>query len=49
MVRQREDSRVDFFHGQKTLHIHEPHPGKEIRPYQVKDVRSFLKKIGVGP
>lgn len=49
MARQREGSRVDFIHGPHTLHLHEPHPGKEIKPYQVKDVRMFLTKIGVAP
>lgn len=46
---QREGSRIDFVHGQQTLHLHEPHPGKEIKPYQVKAVRAFLLEIGVTP
>lgn len=41
--------RIDFVFGQDTLHLHEPHPGKEIKPYQVKAVRVFLLNIGVKP
>ena len=46
-VKQREGSRIDFIHGRRSLHLHEPHPGKEIKPYQVKAVREFLQTIGV--
>jgi hypothetical protein len=49
VVRQREGSRIDFIYEQDTLHLHEPHPGKEIKPYQVKAVREFLVNIGVKP
>ncbi|MCC8108418.1 MAG: type II toxin-antitoxin system HicA family toxin [Planctomycetes bacterium] len=48
-VRQGEGSRIDFFLGRDTLHLHEPHPGKELKPYQVKAVRAFLLAIGVTP
>jgi len=48
-VIQREGSRVDFVYDKATLHLHEPHPGKEIKPYQVKEVRNFLVRIGVKP
>ena len=29
--------------------FHRPHPQKEAKPYQVRDARSFLEKIGVTP
>jgi hypothetical protein len=48
-IRQGEGSRMDFIYGNVTLHLHEPHPGKEIKPYQVKAVRAFLLNIGVKP
>jgi hypothetical protein len=48
-IKQREGSRVDFIFNQDTLHLHEPHPGKEIKPYQVQAVRAFLSSIGVKP
>lgn len=49
VTRQKEGSRVDFIIGQDTLHLHEPHPGKELKPYQVKVVQAFLSDIGVKP
>ena len=27
--------------------FHRPHPQKEVKPYQVRDARSFLEKAGV--
>ena len=29
--------------------FHRPHPQKEAKPYQVRDARMFLEKIGVLP
>lgn len=29
--------------------FHRPHPHKEAKPYQVRDARAFLEKIGVQP
>ena len=37
---RRDNQKVDF---------HRPHPGKELKPYQVRDARAFLVKIGVLP
>lgn len=31
------------------LAIHAPHPGNELKTYQVKAVREFLKRNGVAP
>ena len=40
-------SRVTFSKGLHSLDAHRPHPGKEAKPYQVRDTRIFLEKIGV--
>lgn len=48
-MEQAEGSRVIFNFGQYSFHIHEPHPGKEIKQYQVKAVREFLTEIGAKP
>lgn len=48
-INQREGSRVEFRLGSCELHMHEPHPGKKIKPYQVKRARQFLIEIGVKP
>ena len=29
--------------------FHRPHPQKEAKPYQVRDARTFLEKVGVLP
>ena len=42
-------SRVTFSKGAHSLDVHRPHPGKEAKPYQVRDARAFLEKIGVTP
>ena len=33
----------------KKADFHRPHPGKDLKPYQVRDARDFLVKIGVEP
>ena len=47
-VCEGEGSRVNFRLGEYRLDAHRPHPGKEIKPYQIRDVREFLEKAGVG-
>ena len=42
-------SRVTFFKGPHSLDAHRPHPGKEAKPYQVRDARAFLEKLGITP
>jgi predicted RNA binding protein YcfA (HicA-like mRNA interferase family) len=37
---RRDSQKADF---------HRPHPGKELKPYQVRDAQTFLVKIGVEP
>lgn len=42
-------SRVRFEKGGVIATFHRPHPAKEAKHYQVRDVREFLSKIGVSP
>jgi len=37
---RRNNQKADF---------HRPHPGKELKRYQVEDAKTFLVKIGVTP
>jgi predicted RNA binding protein YcfA (HicA-like mRNA interferase family) len=37
---RRKNQKIDF---------HRPHPGKELKSYQVRDAKAFLLKIGVEP
>lgn len=42
-------SHVTYLRGSATFDAHRPHPGKEAKPYQIRDARWFLTKIGVKP
>lgn len=42
-------SAVKFDHEGFVVRFHRPHPGKEAKPYQVRDARLFLRTIGVTP
>lgn len=42
-------SRIAFAKGKSKMDAHRPHPGKEAKPYQVRNARSFLENIGVTP
>ncbi|MES2935306.1 MAG: type II toxin-antitoxin system HicA family toxin [Pseudomonadota bacterium] len=42
-------SRVRFELGGIVASFHRPHPAKEAKRYQVRDVREFLIKAGVTP
>lgn len=42
-------SRVTLSIGKHSLDAHRPHPRKEAKPYQVRDARNFLEKLGVTP
>ena len=48
-IESRSGSRVGFTLKGKTVTLHRPHPGKEIKPYAVLLLRVFLKVIGVEP
>ena len=40
-------SRIKFFHAEKDclIILHKPHPGNELKRYQVKDVQGKLEEI----
>ncbi len=42
-------SRVAFKRDGLRADFHRPHPGKEAKPYQVRDAREFLEALGVRP
>lgn len=42
-------SRIAFTRGGLKADFHRPHPGKEAKPYQVRDARDFLIKLGIEP
>lgn len=42
-------SRVAFIRNDQKANFHRPHPGKEAKPYQVRDAKNFLSKLGVTP
>ena len=48
-VTQGNGSRVRFSLNGIALNIHSPHPQKELKRYQVKDVRTFLIKAEIKP
>jgi hypothetical protein len=43
-VIQGDGSRVRFSLNGIALNIHSPHPQRELKRYQVKDVRTFIEK-----
>lgn len=46
---EAKGSAVRFEFEGLVVRFHRPHPGKEAKPYQVRDARLFLRKIGVTP
>jgi len=42
-------SRVRFEKDGHIATFHRPHPAKEAKPYQVRDVRQYLENLGVRP
>ncbi len=44
-----DGSGVAYGRGGKSVAFHRPHPGKEIKRYQIKEIRGFLEDIGVKP
>jgi hypothetical protein len=45
-VVEGDGSRVRFAKQGVVASFHRPHPGKEAKPYQVRDLRRFLENIG---
>ncbi len=48
-AREGRGSRVRFERNGVVATFHRPHPGKEAKPYQVRDARDYLAKLGVTP
>ena len=48
-VIEERGSRVRFHKDGEIGTFHRPHPKKEAKPYQVRDARDFLTRIGVTP
>ncbi|WP_110985249.1 type II toxin-antitoxin system HicA family toxin [Acaryochloris thomasi] len=46
-VLQGSGSRARFDLNSVALNIHSPHPGNELKRYQVQAVRDFLTKAGI--
>ena len=46
-VREGDGSRVALLLGAGIKHAHRPHPGKEAKQYQVKEIKEWLIAIGV--
>jgi hypothetical protein len=42
-------SHFAFRRGGEKIDFHRPHPGKELKRYQVSDAREFLRRIEVTP
>jgi hypothetical protein len=42
-------SRVAFKYGGLRADFHRPHPGNQAKPYQVRAVREFLRKLEIRP
>lgn len=41
---EAEGSRVDFVRGELAIHLHKPHPQKEVKAYALKQVKELLHK-----
>ena len=48
-VIEGDGSRVRFIRDDLIGYFHRPHPKKEAAPYQVRDAKTFLIKLGVEP
>jgi hypothetical protein len=44
-----DGSRVRFIREDVMGYFHRPHPEKEAAPYQIRDAKVFLVKLGVEP
>lgn len=45
-LEQGDGSRVRIVLGNQSLNIHTPHPGNELKPYQVRAIRALLQQQG---
>jgi hypothetical protein len=48
-ILEGDGSRVRFIRDDLIGYFHRPHPKKEAAPYQIRDAKTYLKKLGVEP
>lgn len=48
-VHEREGSRIKITIKGEQWRCHRPHPGKEVKRYQVEEIRELLERIGEQP
>ena len=48
-VLEGDGSRVRFIRDDVIGYFHRPHPKKEAAPYQIRDAKTFLTKLGMEP
>lgn len=46
-ILEGDGSRVRFIRDDVVGYFHRPHPKKEAAPYQIRDAKTFLTKLGV--
>jgi len=46
-IHEGQGSRVAFHLNGGVKHAHRPHPGKEAKQYQVREIKEWLSAIGV--
>lgn len=46
-VREGDGSRVAFLLASGVMHAHRPHPGKEAKQYQIREIKDWLTATGV--
>jgi hypothetical protein len=48
-IAERAGSRISVTLNEATVVLHRPHPRKEANRYLVRDVRAFLRLVGITP
>jgi HicA toxin of bacterial toxin-antitoxin, len=48
-IKERKGSGIAVKLNGTTTYFHRPHPHKEAKEYQIRDVRAFLTKMGIEP
>lgn len=48
-VQEGKGSAIKIYHGDNYLFLHRPHPQKEAKCYQIREVRDFLKDLNMTP
>jgi len=48
-IKQGDGSRIRIDFSGQSLNIHTPHPQKELKPYQVRALRTLFNEVGIQP